>query len=147
MEIGPWAGIHWVDLLQSASIIVGLLYTAYTVRVDLRERKIHSLLAVTAAHRDIWSKLYEHPHLAKVLQTETGAEPPTVSKEEELFVRLLILHLAASYRARKLWLFVEKEGFEFDVREFFSLPIPKLVWQKTRVYQERDFVAFVESSM
>jgi hypothetical protein len=34
-----------------------------------------------------------------------------------------------------------------DVAQFFSLPIPRAVWEKTKVTQNDDFVAFVESCL
>jgi len=141
-----WTEVHWLDILQSIGILAGLLFTAHNLRADSRERKIQSLFALTAAHRDIWSKVYEHPHLMRVLR-HAEAEPISVTDDEEMFVNLLILHLAASYRARKLGLYFQEEGLRMDVKEFFSLPIPKLIWQKARVYQDRDFAAFVDSCM
>src|SRR5260221_11051891 len=141
-----WTAVHWLDILQSLGIGAGLLFTAPNVRADSRERKIQSLFALTASHRDIWSKVYEHPHLMRVLR-HAGAEAISVTEDEEMFVNLLILHLAASYRARKFGLYFQEEGLRLDVKEFFSLPIPKLIWQKSRVYQDHDFVAFVESCM
>ena len=141
-----WTTVHWLDILQSIGILAGLLFTAHNIRSDSRERKIQSLFALTAAHREIWSKVYEHPHLMRVLR-HAEAEPVTVSEDEEMFINLLILHLAALYRARKLGLYFQEEGLRMDVKEFFSLPIPKLIWKKSRVYQDRDFTAFVESCM
>ena len=146
MAIAEWmAQLPWVDLLQSGSIIAGLLFTAFNIRADSRERKIQSLFTLTAAHREIWSKLYEHPELSRVLLPEVETEPLVISDDERLFVHLLILHLAASYRARKLGLYFQEEGLRADIKQFFSRPIPKLVWDKSRLYQERDFVAFVDS--
>jgi len=135
--------IHWVDLLQSFGIIGSFLFTAYTVRDDARQRKIENLFALTTAHRDIWSKLYEYPHLAKVLDPEAISS----SAGEELFVNFLILQLAAAFRARKLGMYFHEAGLRLDVRELFSLPVPKAVWAKSKVYQDRDFVEFVESCL
>jgi hypothetical protein len=145
MGFAGWTAIHWIDLLQSTGILAGLLFTAYNIRSDSRDRKIHSVFALTEAHRDIWSKVYEHPNLASVLRPEVNAESFSVSNEQELFVHLLILHLAASYQARKLGMYFQEDGLRLDIREFFSLPIPKAVWEKSKVYQDHDFVKFVES--
>jgi hypothetical protein len=64
-----------------------------------RQCLVKAGFALTAAPRDIWSTLYEHPDLANVLEPEADAVP--ASNSEELFVHMLIFHLAASYRARK----------------------------------------------
>jgi len=34
-----------------------------------------------------------------------------------------------------------------DVKEFFSLPVPRAVWIKTKLLQNQDFAAFIESSL
>ena len=42
-------------------------------------------------------------------------------------------------------LVVKVEGFRRDIAQFFSLPVPRDVWEKSKVLQNDDFVAFVES--
>jgi hypothetical protein len=34
-----------------------------------------------------------------------------------------------------------------DVREFFSLPLPRAVWEKTKKNRNRRFVRFVERAL
>src|SRR5260221_4731876 len=131
MGIVDFAQINWLDLLQSIGILSGLLFTAYNIRADSRERKVQSVFTLTAAHRDIWSKLYEHPHLVRVLR-HAETEPISVSDDEELFVHLLILHLGASYLATKFGMYFQEEGLRLDIKEFFSLPVPKAVWKKSK---------------
>ena len=70
-----------------------------------------------------------------------------VTESERLFVRFLILHLATSFEARKRKMFLLEEGLKRDIREFFTLPIPRAVWFGVRAYQQQDFVAFVEEMM
>ena len=143
MEIVAWAGIHWIELLQSVGIIGSLLFTGYTVRADSKERKVQSTLALTAAHREIWSNLYEHPKLARVLQP--GIDVGALTKDEELFVQMLILHLRSSFKARQSGMYFHENGLRLDIKDFFSLPVPRAVWEKTKKYQDLDFVKFVES--
>jgi hypothetical protein len=143
MGFAAWTRIDWVSLLQSAGIVASFLFTAHTVREDSRQRKIENLFSLNAGHREIWSKLYEYPHLGEVL--DPLAIPSSAG--EELFVNFLILQLAASFRARKLGMYFNEDGLRLDVREFFSLPVPNAVWQTAKVYQEKDFVDFVQSCL
>ena len=39
------------------------------------------------------------------------------------------------------------EGVERDIQAFFSLPVPKEVWNKFKEFQNADFVKFVESAL
>ena len=144
MGIADWASLHWIDLLQSVGIIGGLLFTAWSFREDSNNRKVQNVFALTAAHRDIWSNLYNHPHLARVL--EETPDMTELSDEEELFVHSLILHLEASFLARKFGMNLHEEGLRRDIKEFFSLPIPRAVWHKSKAYQNSEFVEFVETA-
>jgi hypothetical protein len=39
------------------------------------------------------------------------------------------------------------EGLRRDIAQFFSLPIPKSVWGKTKPFQNDDFAKFIESAL
>ena len=145
MAILGWMAGKWFDLLQTVSILVGFAVTTHTIRADTRERKIQNLFTATAAHREIWANLYEHPELARILVTEIdlGAHPVTL--HEEILVHSLILHLNASFKARKFGMEFNDDHVATDIQEFFARPIPLHVWNKSKEFQSDDFVAFVES--
>lgn len=44
-------------------------------------------------------------------------------------------------------MFVKLEGMQKDIKAFFSLPIPKAVWEQVKPFQDEDFVEFVENSL
>ena len=58
----------------------------------------------------------------------------------------LILHLASSFEARKHGMYFVENGLREDVANFFNLPIPAAVWQEMKIYQDYDFISFVESA-
>ena len=147
MGFPGWIAGHWFELLQTASIAVGFYVTVHSIRADTNVRKVQNLFTLTAAHRDIWSKLYDHPDLERILceSVDLAANPPSVA--EELFVHLLILHLRTSFKARQAGMEFDGDAVSADIREFLSLPIPREMWKKSKQFQDRDFVDFVESSL
>jgi hypothetical protein len=60
---------------------------------------------------------------------------------------MVISHTSSVYEALKDELVTRQEGLRQDVRAFFSLPIPNAVWIKTKLLQNQDFAAFIESSL
>jgi hypothetical protein len=42
-------------------------------------------------------------------------------------------------------LIVKLEGVRWEIAQFLSLAVPREVWEKIKVLQNEDFVAFVES--
>jgi len=147
MGLPTWGAQHWLDLLQSVGIVGGLFFTAYTIWKDEHARRISNSIAITDQHRQIWNELYDRAELSRVLAKDADVTKRPVSNQEALFVKTLILHLGTVYRAMKHGEFVKLDGLRRDVREFFTLPIPREVWQRAKSFQDRDFVKFIEASL
>ena len=60
---------------------------------------------------------------------------------------MAISHTSSTYEAIKDELLTKQEGLRRDVGLFFSLPIPNAVWQRTKLLQNFDFAAFIESAL
>ncbi|MGC3990850.1 MAG: hypothetical protein QM796_14460 [Chthoniobacteraceae bacterium] len=145
-ELG-WLVTNWTAILQTTSIVAGFFGTAISIRQNTQERKISNLFALTSAHREIWSQLYERKELLRVLapSVDLRREPTTV--EEEMFVHTLILHLRTAFKARTLGMQFDDDAVAADIRQFFSRSIPSDVWQRSKVFQDADFVNFVEGCL
>ena len=70
-----------------------------------------------------------------------------MSVEEELFVHTLILQLRTAFKAGKLGMQFDDDAVAADIRQFLNRPIPSAVWQRSKIFQDADFVAFVEHSI
>ena len=142
-----WVAQNWFSLFESAGIIGGLLFTAVTLRADTQAQRIGNLIAITKHHHDIWTHLFTHPELIRILDKSVNLKSAPVTDEEELFVNLLILHLNSAYHAMQAGMFVKQEGLQRDIQTFFSLPIPRSIWEATQAFQDADFVKFVEANL
>jgi hypothetical protein len=69
-----------------------------------------------------------------------------VSLEEEVFLRELIVHVATAWELIRDGTPLDFEAFRSDVGAFFSLPIPRRVWERTTHAQSRDFITFFKSA-
>jgi hypothetical protein len=147
MGILGWVEQHGMEVLQTASLLVGLFTAAYTIRTNTVERKIGNLFELTKAHREIWSRLYDQNELERVLMETVNLRDEPVSVEEELFVHTLILHLRTAFKARKLGMQFDDDAVAADIRQFLSRPIPSAVWKRSKFFQDTDFVEFVERSI
>ena len=70
-----------------------------------------------------------------------------VTLEEELFIHTLILHVRTAFKARELGMQFDDDAVGADLRQFFNRPIPHTVWERSKVFQDRKFVEFVEGSI
>lgn len=142
-----WIAEHWFDLLQTIGIIGGLVFTAYTTHKDEKARRIGNLIAIAGQNREIWKEVYDRPQLFRVRERDVDLRKQPISDEEGLFVKLLVLHLDTVYRAMKAGMFVKLEGLQKDIKEFFSWPIPRAVWEKIKPFQDEAFVRFVDTCL
>lgn len=142
-----WLVENWFNLLSSIGIIASLLFTAFALHSETKTRRVANLLSITASHQEIWKELLRAPHLGRVIDPAADVSKEPVTRLEELYVGLIIAHVNSVYYATHGSLVVKWENWHQDVKNFFSLPVPKAVWTKTKLLQNQDFAAFIESSL
>ena len=139
-----WIAENWVTALNAVGVVGGLFFTASSSRSEERTRRVANLLTITKNHREIWSDFYSTPELARVLAPTPDLVHEPITRQEEIFVNLVILHLSSVFHALQDELLAHQEGLRRDVAGFFSLPIPIVVWERSRALQNDAFVIFVE---
>jgi len=139
-----WIAENWLTLLNAVGVVGGLFFTAVSLHSETKTRKIANLLTMTSNHRELWKEIIQRPELARVIDPSADVTKHAITPGEAEFVNMVVLHTSAVYQALKNELMVKQEGMRRDVGAFFSLPIPRAVWQRTRIFQNREFVAFVE---
>ena len=142
-----WEGPHWALMIQSAGVIGSLVFTAIAITNDARERKIANLLTMAANHREVWDQLSCRSELSRVLEPNRDlvAEPPTTAESE--FLRSAIAHFLTGWRIVKAGGAIREKELAADARGFFSLPLPRAVWEKTKRFRNQRFVRFVEKAL
>ena len=139
-----WLTENWFTLLNAVGIVGGLMFTGHSLRSETKTRRIANLLSLTTGHRDIWKQIFTRPQLSRILDPNADTSSKPVTREEEIFVNLVIQHLSVVFHAMRDELTIKPEGLRRDVWWFFSLPIPQTVWEKMKVLQNDKFVAYVE---
>jgi len=133
--------------LEFAPIIVGLVFTVTELQHVQEAHKLSNQLKITEQHRDIWSRLFDHPEFARILEQKVNLKASPVTNHESLFVTFLILHLKTSFRAEKANMLNPAKALQRDIRWFLSLPIPNEVWKRSKDFQDSEFADFVEASL
>jgi hypothetical protein len=144
MGIGEWILQNWFNLFSAIGIIAGLWFTAFSLRSETKTRRIANLLTITANHREIWKEFLNNQKLARVRDAAADTAKQPVTDAERVFVNLVIQHINSVYYAMSDQLVVKYEGLRRDIAQFFSLPIPKSVWERMKVFQNDALVRFIE---
>lgn len=144
MAFTDWMSHNWFALVQTGMLGAGLLLIGIALLLEARARRVANLIQLTQQHRDLWERMYVQPELARIL--DPGADPAgtAVTTQEETFVIFIILHLSSTFYAMRSGFFKKPHGLHKDIERFFSLPIPRVVWEKVKSLQDAPFVRFVE---
>ena len=145
MQSLRWLAENWITYLNALGVVGGLFFTGYSLHSETKTRKIANLLTLTQSHRDVWKEVLHEPKLARVLSLRADTRRDPITREEEIFVTLVVQHLGSVFLAMRDDLTIDPEGLRRDVWQFFSMPVPQAVWDRLKILQDDDFVAFVEA--
>jgi hypothetical protein len=147
MVVWEWFSENWFNFFSSIGIMGSFWVGIVVVRSDAKTRQVANLLAVTANYRGIWKDYFSNPKLSRVLDAYVNVKSQPVTPEEEFFVGQVIFHVSTFFYAAKDNLFVAQSGARRDIGDFFSLPIPRSVWTKSKLLQNQDFAEFIDASL
>jgi hypothetical protein len=136
----------WLSMLLTFGLLGAFAFLGTMLFIDARARRVSNLIQLTQQHRELWERMFIDPRLARVLDPTADIEHAPVTAEEEMFVIFIILHLNCTFYAMKSGFYPKPEGLAQDIEMFFSLPIPRALWEKVKSLQDRRFVAFVDAS-
>ena len=139
-----WIGENWFSLVQTLGILTGLLVTGRTLRSDLRSRRITDQLTLTQLHRDLWRQLREDRELLRILAEQPDLVSTPVTAAERDFLNSVFVHFINGWLIARAGGLLTSDAFARDVRSFFRLPIPCVVWLESKDRYDPDFAAFVK---
>jgi hypothetical protein len=143
-ELVRWFFSNASQLIESGGIMVGLFFTGFALRADVRSRQADILVRLTENHRALWTYHDEHASLGRIFQRQADVEAKPVTPQEARFIQFFINHVFITFRTRKLGLYQSPEQLETDLRDFFSHPVPRAAWDRLRRYQDRDFADYIQ---
>jgi len=144
MPLTDWISHNWFALVRDGAVAAALLVIGIAILLEARARRVGNLIQLTQQHRDLWERMYSEPELARILDPGANLAKTEVTAQEEVFVIFIILHLSSTFYAMRSGFFQKPHGLRKDIVRFFSLPIPRTVWEKVKALQDAPFVRFVE---
>ena len=135
-----WFQANWFSVLQTVGAFCGLGLTVISIQTA-------NLLALIAQHRELWKEGREREDLKRVFLKDPTLVVGKVSVAEEEFLNSVFVHYDAGWRLARWRVVLTPESLAIDVRGFFSRPLPRAVWEKTRRFRNRGFVRFIERAL
>jgi hypothetical protein len=137
-----WLDSNWFSLVQTVGIVGGLIFTASTIRENSKERRMSNMLTLSDRHRALWNEAVQRKELDRVFQPDADLKNPTTITEEE-FLNLAMIHYELGWRLAKSIGRDEARAQERDACNFFSLPLPRAFWEKSKGFRNQRFVRYV----
>ena len=126
---------------------VGLIFAAFEIRKNTNARRVTNRIAILEHHRELWALETSRSELAKVRDSERDLATSPISEIEVGFISLRILLLSVVSDGIDKGELGVLDGLKTDVRNFFSRPVVKATWKRTKKFHNKKLVAFVEHSM
>lgn len=145
--LSAWANNNWFNLAQTLGIMGGLWMTAAAAHRDAKSREVENLLTLNGQHRELWCGAMGRPELNRIFQADVNVlEKPATLAENE-FLNLVFVHYQTGWTVIKSGALMTLGELKADIHDFFSLPLPRAVWEQTKGLRNRKFVRFVETAL
>lgn len=143
--------LSWIDgnfnIIQTVGIIGSLWMGIAAAHREAKAREIENLLTISEHHRELWERASERADLQRALRSDADAvEKPLTVKEEE-FLNMVVVHYETGWKLAKSGGITTLGELARDVHGFFSLPLPRAVWEKTKEFRNPKFAKFVDRAM
>jgi hypothetical protein len=142
-----WVNGNWFNVIQTVGIIGSLWVAAMAANRESRTKGIENLLSLCEHHRELWKEIPGQNDLVRIFQPDADTLLVPVTMAEAEFLNLVIVHFQTGWCIAKAGGFTTLAEMKADVRSFFTLPLPRAVWEKTKQNRNKEFVRFVEKSI
>jgi hypothetical protein len=145
--LASWVDGNWFNVIQTVGIIGSLWLATGAANRDARAKEIENLLSLSEHHRDLWKEVPQRKDLKRVFQADANVVSTPVTVAETEFLNLVIVHFQTGWWIARAGGMTTLSEMKVDVRGFFSLPLPRAVWEKTKTNRNPEFVRFVENAL
>ena len=142
-----WVQENWSSAVGAVGIIGSLLFTAASFGADAKSKLISNLLALDERHRALWSEVKQRPELRRLSSENVDLVAQPLTAEEDVSMWQIIQQFETGWRLEKILNRGELKFLARDAAEFFSLPLPRAVWEETKRFRNPRFVCFVERAI
>jgi hypothetical protein len=145
--LSSWVDGNWFNVVQTVGIIGSLWLTMAAARQEAKAKEVENLLTIAGHHRELWGDVHKKRELDRIFQTTGDVLASALTVAEEEFINLAIVHFQTGWRIAVAGGLTTLKELGADVRGFFSLPLPRAVWEKTKNSRNQKFVRFVARSL
>lgn len=137
-----WIQGNWSSVVGAVGIIGSWFYSAAYFRADAQNRLVANLMAIEERHRSFWREAKERSDLIRIFSRDLIAEVPSLTSEEDLFMRKMMVFFETGWRIEGILKRGEMKLLAKDVAKTLSFPFPRAVWEETKKFRNPKLVRF-----
>ena len=145
--VSSWVWDNWFNIIQTAGIIGSLAMAASASNREAKAKEIENILTLSEHHRNLWTVVTQRPELERIFQSDVDVLKSPATVVENVFLNEIIVQFLTGWRVAAAGGVTTLGELAADVRAFFSLPLPRAVWEKTKNSRNQQFARFVERSL
>jgi hypothetical protein len=131
---------QWVAVFSALVSFVGLLLVVYQLRDATAQRRLESLLQISAINREIITLGFSKPELFQILQ---GKQTDPLIEQHYLQLWFNQFELIHSFQDRRMFNADVMESLSRDIKDFMSEANARRHWQRMREFYPKSFQSFV----
>lgn len=142
-----WVDGNWFNVIQTVGIIGSLWAATSAANRDAKAKEIENLLTLSEHHRELWKEVPQRKDLARIFCQDANALLTPATMAEAEFLNLVIVHFQTGWWIARAGGITALQEMKADIRSFFTLPLPRAVWEDTKQDRNKEFVRFVTRLM
>jgi hypothetical protein len=110
-----------------------------------RMHKMDAIVDLIQQQHTIWLRFFDAPSLKRILEAKLDLSKNPVTEDETIFTSFIILHLTTVFIAVRRGMIPPPAKLDADLKSFFALPIPRVVWQQTKDRHDADTMSYLDA--
>ncbi len=140
-SVSTWLATNWFSLLQTVSIITGLVVVAKQQHDGNRDRRLNSQIQLYNINRELISQGFSHPQLFDILVDKAKVDPVLERRYLQLWLnQLSLLH---SFKIQGVMQKEVAESFDADLHDIMGMSNMQRHWDHYAKYYPASFQASV----
>lgn len=114
---------------------------------EAKAKETENLLKLAEQHRALWESMAQRNELDRILRQDVDIISQPITAAEEESINLAMVLFRTTWSISTAGGIVTPKELAADVRHFFSLPLPRTIWEKTKEFRNPEFVRFVDRAL
>jgi hypothetical protein len=142
-EFISWVRDNWAGVLATIGGIVGV--ATFRQAAEKADRDEYAMLV--QQHNALGAEARERRDLDRILLANVNLEHEPPTAVEMMFLNDVIVHFESGWKLALKNTVLTQKTYTADVRKFFSHPLPREVWERTKDGRNPEFVRFIERAI